>query len=67
MKRVISISVVYCHATNEGMVTIYYNDAQDQQTLAMVNAYQQYGLFSVVMDTYNTWSTQQDNTVEKAV
>ena len=49
------------------MTTIYYNDAQDQQTLGMVNAYQQYGLFSHVMDTYSTWSTQQDDAIEKAV
>ena len=67
VKRVINISVVLCHATNEGMTTIYYNDAQDQQTLAMVNAYQQFGLFSHVMDTYNTWSSQQDSAIEKAV
>ena len=67
VKRVISISVVLCHATNEGMVVIYYNDAQDQQTISMINAYQQYGLFSTVLDTYNTWSSQSTETIEKAV
>ena len=65
MKRVISISVVYCHATSQGMVTIFYNDSHDDQTLMKVQNCHEYGLFALVMDTYSTWSTQQEDTLTK--
>lgn len=66
VKRVISISVVLAHVGNEGMVVIYYNDAQDGETNAMVNAFHEYALFTDIMDTFSTWETQQSTTVEKS-
>ena len=47
------------------MVTIYYNDSKDQQTMMKIQKCHEYGLFAVVMDTYSTWGTQQDETLTK--
>lgn len=47
------------------MVTIFYNDSHDDQTLMKVQNCHEYGLFALVMDTYSTWSTQQEDTLTK--
>lgn len=58
------MSTVYCHSTNEGQVTIYYNDAKDQNSQAMIQSFHEYGLFSEIIDTYSTWANQRDKVAE---
>ena len=66
MKRVVNISVVFCHTTGEGMCSIYYNASNDDFTRGIVQNHAQFGLFSKVLDHFGkTWKSQQKETMEE--